>query len=243
MMGVRFMFRVVVPLCIAWLCMVPVQGGILSGAAREAFELIARKAGKEATEQAAEKTAKRLLQESGSEAARTLVKKYGVHAPRLVCNPSRVKLLDELGDDAAKAMLKHGTMAERLLLKSPDVEMARFISAADTKSVRQMEILFRRCAPAPKDEATLLRFVAKHPKLVAYPTLAAAGLCGGYLWAHQHEDSFWGRVVMWGFRHPGYFSGLLLAAGGLLSLLWCRGQRRVLRWFLGRFTRKSAAQC
>lgn len=238
MMGVRFMFRVVVPLCIAWLCMAPVQGGILSGAAKEAFELIARKAGKEATEQAAEKTAKRLLQESGSEAAQALVKKYGVHAARLVCNSSRVKLLDALGDDAAKAMLKHGSMAERLLLKSPDVETARYICSADTKSVRQMEILFNRCVPAPKDEATLLRFVVRHPKLVGYPTFAAAGICGGYLWVHQHEDSLWWRFARWGYDHPVSFACSLGAVGILLSLLWCWVKQRVLRLFSDRFGRK-----
>lgn len=232
------MFRVLGVLCLAWLCLAPVQGGILSGAAKESFEVIARKAGKEATEQAAEKTAKRLLQESGSEAARALVKKYGAHAPRLVCNPSRVKLLDALGDDAAKAMVKHGTMAERLLLKSPDVETARFISAADTKAVRQMEILFNRCVPAPKDEATLLRFVARHPKLVAYPTLAAAGICGGYLWVHQHEDSFWGRVAKWVCRHPVLFACALGAAGCLFSLLRWWVKRRLKHWFFVRFGRK-----
>lgn len=204
------------------LCLSPAQGGVLTAAAKTTFELIARKAAKETTEESAKNVALRLLKESGDVAAKSLLKRYGDDAARIICKPERIKLLDTLGDDAAAAMVKHGSMAERLLIKGPEKETARFLAAADKQTVRQTEILLRHCNPKQKESAGILRFIARHPGVVAYPTVIAGGLCGSYVWAQNHPGpySVIKNSVEWVTEHPWLTAVALLVSVTLVCILW-----------------------
>lgn len=208
--------RLIILLLTGYICLCSAQGGVLSASAREALELIARKAAKEYSEEAAERTAARLLKECGDTTARALVKKYGDDAARLLCNPERVKLLDTLGEDAAEAMVKHGSMAERLLLKSPEKETARFIAAADTQTVRQTEILMRQYAPTAEKSSKALRFITKHPRIVAATTLVA----GAAIVVACHADTWWGQLLLWMLTHPALAVAVLAAVLLVLVCLW-----------------------
>lgn len=213
----------VVFLSLGWcLFLPPAHGGVLSAAAKAAFEQIARKAAKETTEESAKNVALRMLKESGDVAAKSLLKRYGDDAARIVCNPERIKLLDSLGDDAAAAIVKHGSMAERLLIKGPEKETARFLAAADKQTVRQTEILLQHCAPPQQESAGFLKFIARHPKVVAYPTMIGAGLCGSYIWAQNHPGpySVIKNSVEWVIEHPWLSAATLLVFVSLVYILW-----------------------
>lgn len=217
--------RLIILLLTGYICLCSAQGGVLSASAREALELIARKATKETTEEAAERTAARLLKECGDTTARALVKKYGDDAARLLCNPERVKLLDTLGEDAAEAMVKHGSMAERLLLKSPEKETAQFLAAADTQTVRQTEILMRQYAPTAEKSSKALRFITKHPRIVAASALAA----GVAITVACHDDTWWGKPLLWMLTHPALAVAVLAAVLLVLVCLWRWVRRKIVK--------------
>lgn len=208
--------RLIILLLTGYICLCSAQGGVLSASAREALELIARKAAKETTEEAAERTAARLLKESSNTAVSSLVKKYGDNAARLLCKPERVKLLDTLGDEAAEAMMKHGSMAERILLKNPEKETAKFLAAADTQTVRQTEILLSQYAPSAEKSSRAIRFITKHPRTVAAFSLAA----GVAITAACHDDTWWGQLLLWMLTHPALAVAVLAAVLLVLVCLW-----------------------
>lgn len=230
----HFVFRFLFFIISLGLFIVPAQGGVFSSAAKETLELIGRKAAKETSEKSAQELAERLLRESSDDALRALLKKYGEGASRLICKPERVQLLDSLGDEAAEALLKHGSMAERLLLKKPEKETARFLATADANTVRHAEILLQKCASGQKEGSALMNYIVRHPKLVTYPTVVAAGICGAYVWARQHEDECIAKMMLCLLQHPVAAVSLLLVAVALLSSLWWLIKRRVLRWMKNR---------
>lgn len=223
MRNLNALSRLIILLLTGYICLCSAQGGVLSASAREALELIARKAAKETTEEAAEHTAARLLKACGDTTARALVKKYGDDAARLLCKPERVKLLDTLGDDAADAMMKHGSMAERILLKSPEKETAQFLAAADTQTVRQTEILMRQYAPTAEKAPKALRYITKHPRIVAASALAA----GVAITAACHDDTWWGQLLLWMLTHPALAVAVLAAVLLVLVCLWWWAKYRV----------------
>lgn len=222
MSNLNIVTRILSVWMMAWLCLCPAQGGLLTTTARETFELIARKAAKETTEAAAERTAARLLKECGDTAACSLVKKYGDDAARILCKPERVQLFDSLGDDAAEALIKHGSMAERLLLKSPEKETAQFLALADKQTVRQTEILMRQYAPTAQESSKVLRFITKHPKIVAASALGA----GAAITIYCNQDTWWGKMLLCVWNHPYAATGMSLL---FLLCLW-----RLEKWVVHR---------
>lgn len=154
------------------------QGGVLSSAAREAMERIAREVAQESTEAAAKKTARELLEK----AARSIpeiaeyVKKFGDDAYYLVEKPARVELCAQFGDDAAEALVKNGRVAEEMLTRFPTQECAAGMKNLSREEARELSSLLESGKVDSSKIDDFWRFVSRHPKFSMASAAAVTGL-------------------------------------------------------------------
>lgn len=113
-----------------------------------------------------------------------LTARYGDDAIHLLCNQQRISLCLEMGDDAAKALIKHGNTAESILTKINNPELARILNQVDHSSARSIDIMIQKGHISPenapswiskiqKNGTALLTFASKHGIITA----AALAIC------------------------------------------------------------------
>ncbi len=145
-------FQLLVLMLVA-MCGYTAQAGVASEALEFLFKRIAR-AGASATRslvsEAAEKSpvVARLVRQYGSESLVTLAR-----------TPGRVQLVEQLGDDAAEALLKHAGIAEDALRCCPDTEVASALSSMSRESGQYISICASKNSLSPQDCKTVILVV------------------------------------------------------------------------------------
>ncbi len=130
-----------------------------AGVASEALEFLLRRVGTVADD------AGRLLvkeaQHTSSAIAR-LVTQYGDDAiVTLAKNPKRVQLVERLGDDAAEALLKHNSIAEEVLLRCPDYQVANALSDISRRNGQLLDICASRANNLTNEQYKNLVLIVK----------------------------------------------------------------------------------
>lgn len=154
------------------------------GLARELVEQLSRTFAKEVADEGAEKLtsrvtsvlakvgdegseaiskvgprAVRLIEEAGEDSVKTakLLAKYGDEAVWAVDDPARRALITKFGDDAGEALVRHGSIAEKVLVQTGEPAVAALKSLSAQNG--------RRLAMLSEDTAT--QGLAKNPDLLA----------------------------------------------------------------------------
>jgi hypothetical protein len=154
------------------------------GLARELVEQLSRTFAKEVADEGAEKLTRRvtsvlakvgdegseaiskvgpravrLIEEAGEDSVKTarLLAKYGDEAVWAVDDPARRALITKFGDDAGEALVRHGSIAEKVLVQTGEPAVAAFKSLS-AQNGRRLAML---------SEETATQSLAKSPDLLA----------------------------------------------------------------------------
>jgi hypothetical protein len=154
------------------------------GLARELVEQLSRKFAKEVADEGADKLtsrvtsvlakvgdegseaiskvgprAVRLIEEAGEDSVKTarLLAKYGDEAVWAVDDPARRALITKFGDDAGEALVRHGSIAEKVLVQTGEPAVAA-LKSLSAQNGRRLAML---------SEETATQGLAKNPDLLA----------------------------------------------------------------------------
>ncbi len=129
------------------------QAGVASEALEFLFKRVAR-AGAAATRSLVSEAAEK------SPVVARLVRQYGEESlVTLARTPGRVRLVEQLGDDAAEALLKHADIAEDALRRCPDAEVASALSSMSRESGQCISICASKNSLSTQDYKTVILVV------------------------------------------------------------------------------------
>lgn len=130
-----------------------VQGGVIDGTFRSLVRNITKVSPRVARDMVGE------LAEKSPSWSR-LVGRYGAdNVATLARNPQRAQLVEYLGDDAAKALLEHTSVAENILRHCPDTEVSSVLSGMSRKAAQNVGICAQKSALSAADTKTIVLLV------------------------------------------------------------------------------------
>ncbi len=129
------------------------QAAVASEALEFLFKRIAR-AGASATRSLVSEAAEK------SPVVARLVRQYGEESlVTLARTPGRVRIVEQLGDNAAEALLKHGGIAEDALRRCPDAEVASALGSMSRESGQCISICASKNSLSAQDYKTVILVV------------------------------------------------------------------------------------
>lgn len=224
-------------LVLCFMCVPTAQAGLFTAAGKEVAKSIAKQAAKETSEKAAEKVAAGLLRRTANKELQTFLKRYGDDAVRVFASPKRLELVDDLGEPAMKALIKHGGSAEVVLEKVPSHEAVAMLNRIGKEDARRMAIALGKGELPASKAAACCRFVARHP--VAISACAVGGYAAWKLVVFVEEHEWPQKPLEVVMQHPwavvGVGVGFILCLISLLHSL----KKRFLKLLLSVFLRKK----
>ena len=149
--GATAAFRLILPVMMLFMGSIPAAAvpGIsasIKKTGQELTEYIAKKLEREQAEELSSKTTRELAAKVGrsTEEVQTLLTRYGDDATKLLNTPQRAKLSFEIGDDASRALIKHGQAAENVLQQIPSPELARAMNNLSREEARSLNYLISK---------------------------------------------------------------------------------------------------
>lgn len=224
-------------LVICFLCVPTAQAGLFTSAGKAAAKTIAKQAAKETSEKAAEKAAANLLRRTANKELQNFLKKYGDDAVRVFASPKRLEMVDNLGEPAMKALIKHGGSAEVVLEKVPSHEAVVMLNRIGKEDARRMAIALGKGELPASKAAACCRFVARHPSAIS--ACAVGGYAAWKMVAFAEEHEWAKKVLEVAMQHPwaagGVGVGFILCLISLVHSL----KKRALNLLLSVFRRKK----
>ena len=188
----------------------PAEGGVGTEVIKQGMKFLSRKVAREAAEDVSETAAKKLVREAihHSDDVAKLAKEFGEEGlVQFAKSSTGRRLYDEVGVDAAKTILKHGSIGEELLIKAPKgsvKNVAVALSKMEKPAARRLTSAVRKGG----EEALI--WAGKHPGLVAF------GAVGTFLLAHPTARAILDAVL----DHPYASIGSILAIIVVAWFLW-----------------------